>query len=339
MNDQRTPMAQDDDRDRDLESLLRSAGSRLQPPAGMAREVRAAVEAEWRDVVAARRPRRRLAPWLAVASVAALAAGTWLVAPRLMTGPAEIASVARVTGGADYRREQGDSWQPLRAGTNLRPGDEIRTAVDGRVALQFEDGLDVRLDTTTTLAMSDSDTASLAAGRVYVDAGPAGAASRDFAIDTALGQVRHVGTQYMAGLDAAGRLGVAVREGSVALDTGREPVIARAGESLTVSQDGRVVRAHLTAQDEQWAWARAIVPAFAIEGQSLDAFLAWAARETGRQLVYSSAEAAREAESIELKGSVSGLAPEAAVAAVLTTTPSLQHRFAGSQLRIERATD
>lgn len=335
MNDERTGTGHGEDHD--LEALLRATGPRLQPPAEMASQVRAAVEAEWRDMVAARQPRRRFTPWLAVASVATLAVGAWFVASQVMPGSASIASVARVTGGVAYRHEQDDSWQPLQVASTLRPGDEIRTGDDGRVALQFNDGLDVRLDTATILAMDDAATAQLAAGRVYVDAGAAGAGSRNFVIATALGQVRHLGTQYMAGLDRGGGLVVAVREGSVALEGGREPVIARAGESLTVGHDGRVARATVTAHDEHWAWAQSIVPGFAIEGRSLDEFLGWAARETGRQLVYASADTAREAERIELKGSVTGMAPEAAVAAVLTTTPSLRHRFAGNQLRIERA--
>jgi hypothetical protein len=336
MNDEPTQAGSDGDHDQDLGALLRAVGPRVQPTAEMTRQVRAAVEAEWRNTVAARQPRRRFTPWLAAASVAALAVGAWLVAPQVMQGSASIASVARVTGGVEYRVDQDGAWQPLQVASTLRPGAEIRTAADGRVALHLADGLDLRLDAATTLAMDDRETAQLAAGRVYVDAGAAGAASRDFTIATALGDVRHLGTQYMAGLDRGGGLTVAVREGSVAVAGGREPLIARAGESITLGHDGRIARGIVAGQDEQWAWAQAIVPEFSIEGRSLDEFLGWAARETGRQLVYSSATAAREAERIELKGSVSGLPPEAAVAAVLTTTPSLQHRFAGSQLRIER---
>lgn len=337
MNEERTPTSGDEGHERDLEQLLLAAGPRVQPPAGLADEVRAAVEAEWRTVVAARQPRRRFTPWLAVASVAALAVGAWLVAPQLLQGSASIASVARMSGGVEFRIDQDGVWQPLQVASTLRPGAEIRTAVDGRVALQFADGPDLRLDASTTLALDGPATAQLAAGRVYVDAGVARAGSPDFVIGTALGQVRHLGTQYMAGLDRSVGLVVAVREGSVAVESGREPLVARAGESLTLGHDGRVARGTVAAQDEQWAWAQSIVPEFAIEGRSLDEFLVWTARETGRQLVYSSAAAAREAERIELKGSISGLPPEAAVAAVLSTTPSLQHRFAGSQLRIERA--
>ena len=88
---------------------------------------------------------------------------------------------------------------------------------------------------------------------------------------------------------------------------------------------------------DAWRWAEAGAPPFAIEGRSLDEFLAWAARETGRNLVYASADAARESEQTRLKGSVAGLSPEAAVAAVLAAEPGLQHQIASGQIRIERA--
>ena len=63
-------------------------------------------------------------------------------------------------------------------------------------------------------------------------------------------------------------------------------------------------------------------------------FLAWAARETGRRLVYASPAVAQRAEQTLLKGSVDDLSPQQAVAAVLATTPTLEARFAGAQLRI-----
>jgi len=58
MKDQRT---QDlgDDTEPDLEALIRKAGARMEPPAAMADEVRAAVAAEWRRVVASRQQRQR----------------------------------------------------------------------------------------------------------------------------------------------------------------------------------------------------------------------------------------------------------------------------------------
>jgi len=336
MKDQRT---QDlgDDTEPDLEALIRKAGARMEPPAAMADEVRAAVAAEWRSVVASRQQRQRRlgwTPWLAAASVAALALGTWLVSPRLLQSDLPVATVARVTGTVEYRPATSGRWQALPAAAMLESGDTIRTSGSGRVALRRVDGLEVRLDATSTLAFETDASARLDAGRIYVDAGRVGA--RSFEVDTTFGRVRHVGTQYSVSLANDG-LEVAVREGSVAVSREREPMVAVAGETLVIASDGRTTRGTVAPYGDAWLWAQAVAPPFAIENRSLDEFLTWAARETGRQLVYGSAEVAREAESTVLKGSVAELAPEQAMGAVMATTPLLQHRIAGSQLRVDRA--
>lgn len=322
--------------DPELQALLRAVGPRLQPPAEVAAQVRAAVAAEWQATVAARQTRRRTTPWLAAASVATLAVGAWLLGPQLTRSPANVATVARVVGPVDYRHGADGAWQPLATAARLRHGDEVRTSATGRVALRRADGLEVRLDAGTVLAFEAVDTARLATGQVYVDAGESGSRAAAFEMATALGRVRHLGTQYSVSL-STDALAVAVREGSVAVESDAQPVIARAGERLMFQRDGRVERTAIEPHGESWRWAQSIAPAFAIEGRTLDEFLAWAARETGRQLVYTSPQAAGEAEQTVLKGAVAGLSPEDAVAAVLTTTPSLEHRFAGGQLRIGRA--
>jgi ferric-dicitrate binding protein FerR (iron transport regulator) len=323
------------DGDDDLRELLRAAGPRVQPPPDLAEQVRAAVAAEWRTVVAERQPRRRNVTWFAAAaSVAAVAVGAWLLLPQLApAGP--MATVARVSGTAEVLRDGESGWQPLAAGVALMDGDAVRTSGPSRLALHRPDGLDVRLDGATQLALADSGSARLEHGRVYVDAGPAGTRADAFAIDTPFGEVRHLGTQYSVQLDA-GALGLAVREGSVSVTGPQATVIARAGEALRIDAN-RVQRSDVAAWGEAWRWAEDVAPDFPIEGRSLDEFLTWAARQTGRQLVYGSAEAARAAESTELRGAIAGLAPEAAVAAVMATTPALQHRFADGQLRIEPA--
>lgn len=330
------PIGDGDDEAR-LERLLQAAGPRLAPPPDVAAEVRAAVAAEWQAAVRSRQAQRerhtRTRWFAAAASVAAVAVGAALLAPRLLA-PTDLATVARLEGPVEVRHA-GATWQALGAAGVLREGDELRTSATGRVALRRPDGLELRLDTQSSIALADADVARLERGRIYVDAGRPGSGADAFVVDTPLGQVRHLGTQYSVALQP-GAIEVRVREGSVAIEGPPEPVVARAGESVNVAR-ARVTRGAIDSHGDAWAWSESVAPGFAIEGRSLDEFLAWAARETGRQLVYASPEAARAAESTQLKGSVEGLMPEAAVAAVLATTPSLQHRFAGSQLRIEPA--
>lgn len=329
--------------DADLAALLRAVGPRQQPPADVANEVRAAVAAEWRATVAARQrasvPARRrvVQPWMAMAaSVAAIAIAVGIALPRWNGAGGPVATVARVAGAAAVRHSADGAWQPLAAGANVAASDEIRTDASGRIALRRADGLEVRLDAATQLAFNDAERASLAAGSVYVDAGAPGSGSDAFVIGTPYGDVRHLGTQYVASV-RDGTLQVAVREGTVAVDKGQTPAVARAGESLTIARDGSVSRSQLDVYGESWRWAESVAPEFAIEGRSLDEFLAWAGRETGRKIVYTSADAAREAETTRLKGSVAGLAPEAAVAAVFASEPGLRQQIAGGQIRVERA--
>jgi len=325
--------------DADLAALLRAVGPRLQPPADVAAEVRAAVAAEWRATVAARKPARRrgMQPWMAMAaSVAAIAIAVGIALPRWNGAGDPVATVARVSGAAAVRHSADGAWQALAAGSNVAASDEIRTDVAGRVALRRPDGLEVRLDAATQLAFNDADRASLASGSVYVDAGAPGSGSDAFVIGTPYGDVRHLGTQYVAAVKDD-MLQVDVREGSVAIDKGQTPVMARAGESVTVARDGAVSRSQLNVYGESWHWAESVAPEFAIEGRSLDEFLTWAGRETGRKIVYTSADAAREAETTQLKGSVAGLAPEAAVIAVFASEPGLRQQIAGGQIRVERA--
>jgi ferric-dicitrate binding protein FerR (iron transport regulator) len=325
--------------DADLAALLRAVGARPQPPADAAAEVRAAVAAEWRATVTRQAPARRriVQPWMALAaSVAAVAIAVGIAVPRWNRTGEPVATVARITGTAEVRHERSTGWQPLPAGAQVAASDEIRTTSTGRIALRRADGLEVRMDADTQVAFTSDARASLVGGQVYVDAGHGHSGSTAFVIGTPQGDVRHLGTQYSAAL-VDGGLQVAVREGAVSIQRAGTQLTARAGEALTLLGNGKVTRAVVPAYGEAWRWAEALAPAFAIEGRSLDEFLAWAARETGRKLVYTSADAAREAELTQLKGSIAGLTPEAAVAAVLASEPGLQHRIAGGQLRVERA--
>jgi hypothetical protein len=150
-----------------------------------------------------------------------------------------------------------------------------------------------------------------------------------------VGTVRHLGTQYQARI-ANGDLRVAVREGRVQVGSAGGTVEGVAGEQLTIS-NGRVARSELAANAPDWDWLATITPPFSLEGRSVDAFLGWAGRETGRAIVYGSPDAEQQAREVILSGTLEGLTPDEAVAAVLSTT-SLQAALDGDQLRIEAAT-
>jgi ferric-dicitrate binding protein FerR (iron transport regulator) len=321
--------------ERDVTALLRAVGARPTAPASDMEEVRAAVAAEWRATVATRQRQqkvRRFTGWAAAASVAVAAFGVWLARPLVQPGPQVVASLARVVGTVEQNRGDG-RWTPVASAGAIESGTRLRTTGDGRAALRLASGIELRLDARTLVALTDGSHATLANGAVYVDAGrPSGTPGPEFDLATPAGTLSHLGTQYTARIADHGVL-VGVREGRVRLSTDQGDVIGSAGEQLTVA-GGTVSRAPLASTAATWDWVGSVTPPFDIEGHTVESFLVWAARETGRTVVYASPEAAQQARSVTLRGTVAGLTPDEAVQAVLSTT-SLQPQIQAEHIRIE----
>jgi ferric-dicitrate binding protein FerR (iron transport regulator) len=307
-----------EDQEADLERILHDVGARAQPTHAMFDEVRAAVEAEWRTVVAERAPKAKRWPWAVAAGVAAAALGVAVLLQPPSAPPALVATIARVSGAVEARDSVSGPWYAVEQGSTLLEGTELRTIGGARVALDFASGLSMRMDRDSQLALNDVAHASLDAGAVYVDSGTAGSARHaPLEIETSQGSVTHLGTQYEARLDAQ-RLVVTVREGRVSVARGSDRVQGAAGERLTIGAGG-FERSRVGLQGGDWAWAGEIAPAYAVEGRSLQEFLAWVGRETGREIDYSDANARDAAVRLVLHGSVDGLTPEQALEAVLAT--------------------
>jgi len=208
------------------------------------------------------------------------------------------------------------------SGQALHAGETLATASNGRLALALADNVSVRLDRDTQIVLVSARRISISRGALYVDSGTrTPAREAELLVDTPAGAVRHVGTQYETRV-LGSEVRIAVREGKVELYTsGGAMHSASAGEQITISSAGNVMRSAISPYDERWNWVSATAPPFNINGRSVAEFMTWVARELGREVVYADAQARAEAERVLLNGSISGLSPEEALAAVLPTTP------------------
>lgn len=320
--------------DADIEALLRATGARSAIAPAVTEEVRRAVHAEWQVATRVHNSGRRAVVFGIAASVAAAAAALFIVLRSVsLPPPVAVAVLERMVG--TVIMESTDDPGPVQAGRVILTGDTLATRADALAALRIAKGISVRLDGNTTLAVLAPDRVALRAGAIYVDAGPAGTQAPTLEVDTAAGRVRHLGTQYQIRSDGRD-VTVSVREGRVELRLERGNQAADAGEKVVVSSRGEVLRSEVPPHDASWAWATQIAPPFQIESQPLTAFLQWAARETGRTLVYASPDVELAAAGVTLHGSTANLTPEAALAAVLSTT-QLEHLVAeGGLIRIAR---
>jgi ferric-dicitrate binding protein FerR (iron transport regulator) len=204
-------------------------------------------------------------------------------------------------------------------GSQVRAGDRLQTGPDQGIALLLARNESLRLGASTTLVADARDRFTLLAGRVYADSGDFGYRDGGIVIDTAIGSVADIGTQFAVML-GSGELDVAVREGRVDVQAGSQTYVAKAGERLTVGPDEKTAIAGLSPHDDYWNWAAQLAPAFEIENKSLLDFLRWVARESGRELVFPDSESRMAAMRTELHGSIAGIAPLDAIQPIVATT-------------------
>jgi ferric-dicitrate binding protein FerR (iron transport regulator) len=322
--------------DSSLEQLLREVGARDEPSADAMRDVRAAVQAEWQAMVDERRRQRRSIAWRIAASLVIAVLIATFARRFIEPVPVQVASVVNIDGRMTYIAEDADARAGA-VGQAVLVGETMQTDATSRAALAFPSGLSLRVDHATRFTVAAADRIELTSGALYIDA-PSGNASEDsLTISTPAGSVRHVGTQYEVRTHADS-IQVSVREGRVLVTAvNGSNNTGEAGQMLRLSANGAVTRSAVTATDPQWQWTLAAAPAFDIDNQTLSSFLQWIARETGRQVVYSSPQAEAAAAEVKLRGSIAGLDADAALAAVLSTTQLRRYRTTDEEIGIELA--
>jgi ferric-dicitrate binding protein FerR (iron transport regulator) len=294
--------------------LMYLAGPREAVPADVERRVHDSVKNEWRRSIRRGRTVRWVVPLALAASLVvaiALSYRTPEVSPEAVPRP--IATIARINGNADLSGKQ------LSVGDSVFAGDTITTAVGEGVSLTMNRNLSLRIAAGTTVTIETLDEVELVSGRLYVDSGEAIYPDRHITIHTEAGFATDIGTQFGVSYlrDA---MSVAVREGIVDVTAQSEFYTARSGDRLVLKPDSDVVFERIPVYDDSWSWAVALAPAFEIDNRSLFDFLTWAARETGKGLVFADNDVRMAAMRTTLRGSVADFTPVEALESVLATT-------------------
>jgi ferric-dicitrate binding protein FerR (iron transport regulator) len=326
------------DDDAEIEALLREVGAGDPIPFDATQEIRRAVHDEWRSIVAQRKQRRRVVSFGIAASFALVVlVASWVV--RLSVPSAELpVSIAYVDGAGQL---QFDSQAPrtIQVGDEFPIGSVVMTDAATRVALDYGAGVSLRIDRGSKIQRTASNRFRLTEGALYVDADPGaknGAKDHELVVETAAGEVRHLGTQYLV-RQSNGIVEVSIREGRVEIVNPKRSALASAGERVRINADGELERQAISAQDPQWDWAERTTPPFVIDDRTLADFLEWVARETGRQVIYASPEAQTTARSLKLRGSIEGLDPETALSAVLSTTEFARYETSDNLIGVQLA--
>jgi ferric-dicitrate binding protein FerR (iron transport regulator) len=314
--------------------LLKLAGRRQMPDPTDMRHARDAARAEWTLVVRRRtwRGRWRMGIGALAAALCALAAWISFRTPATLAPLPEVAIFQRIAGtvvmtGAGLGRQTvSGSGVPITQGARIEIGDT------GGAALVLTGGAIVRLDRATAVGVEDASHLTLERGAAYVDSGRAPGSASPLRIETPFGTVRHVGTRFEVRL-AGASMRVRVRDGLVAVERDGTGWQTGAGEALVLTSAGAPGRQRIATSGPEWSWVDRLSAPFVLEGATVTAFLDWVSREEGSTWEIADAPLRARANRIVLHGSIDGLTPEEALAAVLPAS-GLTHRRDGARLLI-----
>ena len=333
--------------DETMARLVRLSGGRSPIPSDIESRVYERVESEWRasstrpessrvydEVHRSWKKQDRLNGRMRWAMPLAIAASALLAIAVIIQPTPELPSIVPVGAVAKVSRSEGVTGLPS-VGRKVYPGERLSTGPGEGISVTLTTAESLRIDENSELLVEALDRFKLVNGRVYADSGDFMYRDRHLIVETALGEVTDIGTQFSVAV-ADESLEVAVREGRVDVKRGTEAVTAVAGERMRLtagSIEPQLQR--IEPHDEFWGWTSELAPVFDIENKSLLDFLRWAARETGRELVFEDQDLRMAAMRTDLHGSVSDFAPIEAVESVLATT-SFKYRIERDRIIIQR---
>ena len=289
--------------------------------------IRASVEAEF-QALAHRARRLQVVRWTALAAaLAILVVGGALRLRSAPHTPLLAGTIERVDSGALSVRLGLFQSHAASSGELLHTGE--RWVATGSVVITLASGGTLRMAPGTSIEATRPNQMELFAGRAYLDFAPGTAA---FALDTPLGSIEHVGTQFEAAI-VEDNLRVRVREGTVRVFGASSTVTAEKGTELSIPPTGAIVRRPIPTYGPEWAWVDALAPDYDIENKPLIDFLSWVGRETGRRVDFADEHVRAVARETLLHGSVQGLKPLDALDRVLSTT-SLRFELQGDSIRV-----
>lgn len=321
--------------DNALEDLLRHTSPRPVPAAEDIVAAKAVLRDEWRNLTAQRRRHRRLVGCAVAATilVAAFAGFNMFRAPVVAT--AQVASIEKSFGSVYLLGEQSELRETLDLSAVLS-GQTILTGDGAGLALAWGTGGSLRVDEGTRIRFTDTRAVFLEQGRVYFDSTPMLLAnfnagnSPTFIVETGLGEVRHIGTQYMTEVDGD-KLIVSVREGQVSVDGRYRDHDVSSGQQATFTGQQRPSILSVSRSGEMWDWLQRTTPVADVDGKTMHEFLVWVCREMGLDLQFEGQAEAIAREAI-LKGKIDTLPVDAM--RYRLATADLQSRIDGGTVYI-----
>lgn len=301
----------------DLAALLQRTGKRAKPRPEANQMIEQATRQAWQAAVHQQQSRkRRKLSVVALAASVLLAIGGVMFLPPSGQNTHRVAQVLNAQGHVTYNvarssppspATQYSTDQPPRQRAQLNAGETVRTAANASLTFKLRDNTLITLDQNTQVTLTHTAHINVLTGRIYVDSPDH---NTSITVQTSFGDIVDIGTQYQVTVKAE-HLEVAMREGITHIYLGGQGANSKAlaakvidgmGDVMTINQQHHVRTSQLASSAEQWQWTHKTQPDFLLKQASVSELLTWAARMTGKEVVYASPRIQNIAEQIRFNG-------------------------------------
>ena len=297
-----------------IAEILQRVGPRGKPSEDVTASIKANVKTAWQEeVVTAANLQKRRRRMAIAASVAVIAGAGYFFNPEPET--VSVAAANQVIGNVEYKIADSQKWSALLSTTDLTVNTEVRVSNGSYASITLGNGMNLRIDQGTQLAITSPAEVFLQTGGLYAESEDESSVT----ITTPFGAARDIGTEFEVRVQP-NQWRVQVREGLVAVEHQDSKQIAKAGERLVIAQDQSTQRQTVSAADQSWHWTHQVHEPFNLEGASLSQYLSWWSDETGRRITFRNDSDGVAAGSTILHGSLGNVSVDDSLAIVLSTT-------------------
>jgi len=214
-----------------------------------------------------------------------------------------------LSGQIQISRDQ-KKWSLLKTDSILKAGEYIHTNSSNRILVELNNGNTFRLDENSLIKLTSEDKIELIRGQIYVESNEKNI-NNQLLIDTKLGSIKHVGTQYNVELKPD-LINISVRKGKVIVYKKDLTKEIEKGYTLSINNKGDYNQSLINSYDSKWLWTQNITKQYNIQDKTIFQYLKW--------VIWNSDKSKDQSSNIKLSGSIKGLTPLESLEVILSTT-------------------
>ncbi len=219
--------------------------------------------------------------------------------------------------GTVMHRQGSNAPQPMTADVKLKPGDMIQSSDKSYLIWHLNDGSELRQAPNTRIAWQDAQHIDLLAGQLFHNTDVSESAE-PFVISTSLGNVSHVGTQYVVN-HQENVLQVAVKTGQVTINSHQEKRTLEHNELISISPSGvEPIQIFSSHNHPLWSWTFKTEQPYSLNGQSLYDFVVWISHKADLTVNWQGQQEA--AKTVSLQGTINNMTVDMALKTVFAST-------------------